>query len=184
MGAIQTVPNQAILAQDLEETLQEPPTEEEFRWAIKDHKKSTAPGMSNVTYGNVKHWQDELITHCYQLLRNMWGKEHIPQVWKEKWAVLLTKIDDTSDINNLRPIGLEDCMRKLWFSISYKRISQAWSKHGALDEAHHGFVPNRGTLIVAFWICSTSSKRHKNGAYRHSSAHGMLNEHSTVSVAQ
>ena len=73
------------------------------------------------------------------------GKEHIPQVWKEKWAVLLAKTADTSDINNLRPIGLEDCIRKLWFSISYKRISQAWHKYGALDEAHHGFVPNRGT---------------------------------------
>ena len=50
-----------------------------------------------------------------------------------KWAVLLAKTADTADINNLRPIGLEDCMQKLWFSISYKRI------------AHHGFVPNRGT---------------------------------------
>ena len=76
-GAMQTVPNQALLAQELHATLQEPPTEEEFRWAIKDHKKSTAPGMSNVTYGNVKDWPDELITHCYQLLRNMWGGKHI-----------------------------------------------------------------------------------------------------------
>jgi hypothetical protein len=47
--------------------------------------------MSNVTYGNIKDWPDELITHCYQLLRKMWGKEHIPQVWKEKWAVLMAK---------------------------------------------------------------------------------------------
>ena len=75
--------------------------------------------MSNVTYGNIKDWPDELITHCCQLLKNMWGKEHIPQVWKEKLAVLLAKTADTSDINNLRPIELEDCMRKQWFSISY-----------------------------------------------------------------
>ena len=59
--------------------------------------------------------------------------------------MLLAKTTDTADINNLRPIGLEDCMRKLWFSISYKRIAAAWYKHGALDEAHHGFVPHRGT---------------------------------------
>ena len=62
-----------------------------------------------------------------------------------KWAVLLAKTADTADINNLRPIGLEDYMRKLWFSISYKRIAAAWDKYGTLDEAHHGFVPNRGT---------------------------------------
>jgi hypothetical protein len=36
-------------------------------------------------------------------------------------------------------------MRKLLFSISYKRIVDAWYRHGTLDEAHHGFVPNRGT---------------------------------------
>jgi hypothetical protein len=40
--------------------------------------------MSNVTSGNVKDWPDELIAHCYQLLGNMCGKEHFPQVWKEK----------------------------------------------------------------------------------------------------
>ena len=64
---------------------------------------------------------------------------------EKKWAVLLAKTTDTADINNLRPIGLEDCMQKLWFSISYKRIAATWDKYGALDEAHHGFVPNRGT---------------------------------------
>jgi hypothetical protein len=75
----------------------------------------------------------------------MWRQEHIPQAWKEKWSVLLAKTADTADINNLRPIGLEDCMWKLWFSISYKRISATWAKYGALDEAHHGFVPNIST---------------------------------------
>ena len=57
----------------------------------------------------------------------------------------MQKTADTADINNLRPIGLESCIRKLWFSISYKRIAATWAKYGALDEAHHGFVPNRDT---------------------------------------
>jgi len=144
-AALQTVPNKQELENELNGALSDPPTEEEFRWAIHDQKKSTTPGMSNVSYGNIKDWPDELITHCYHILRVLWGREHIPQTWKEKWAVLLAKTTDTADINNLRPIGLEDCMRKLWFSISYKRIAAAWHKHGALDEAHHGFVPHRGT---------------------------------------
>ena len=112
--ALQTVPNKDMIARELQAALHDPPTEEEFRWALKDQKKSTTPGMSNVAYGNIKDWPDELISHSYQLLRVMWGQEHIPQVWKEKWAVLLAKTADTADINNLRPIGLEDCMRKLW----------------------------------------------------------------------
>ena len=81
--------------------------------------------MSNVSYGNLKDWPEELQTHCYQLLKRMWIQEHIPQQWKEKWAVLLAKSADTADITNLRPIGLEDCLRKLWFGIVYKRIVDA-----------------------------------------------------------
>ena len=81
--------------------------------------------MSNVSYGNIKDWPDELITHCNHISRVLWGREHIPQSWNEKWAVLLAKMTDTVDINNLRPIGLEDCMRKLWFSFSYKWIVAA-----------------------------------------------------------
>ena len=73
--------------------------------------------MSNVTNGNVKDWSDELITHCYQLLRNMWGKEHIPQVWKEKWAVLLANTADTSDINNT---PRNPCERAGWRSFRGK----------------------------------------------------------------
>ena len=80
---------------------------------LHDQKKSTTPGMSNVSYGNIKDWPEELITHCYQLLSVMWRQEHIPQAWKEKWAVLLAKTVDTADINNLRPIRLEDCAETL-----------------------------------------------------------------------
>ena len=68
-----TVPNKDMIARDLQAALQDPPTEEEFRCALKDQKNSTTPGMSNVAYGNIKDWPDELITHSYQLLRVMWG---------------------------------------------------------------------------------------------------------------
>jgi hypothetical protein len=143
--ALTTVPQQTELREKLRTTLTEAPTEEEFLGALKDIKKSTTPGMSNVSYGNLKDWPEELQTHCYQLLKRMWLQEHIPQQWKEKWAVLLAKSADTADITNLRPIGLEDCLRKLWFGIVYKRIADAWKEFEALDMAHHGFVPNRGT---------------------------------------
>jgi hypothetical protein len=113
----------------------------------------------------------------------MWRQEHIPQACKEKWAVPLAKAADTADINNLRPIGLEDCMRKLWFSISYKRIAATWSEYGALDEAHHGFIPNRGT-DSGFLDLLNQLEKHENGECLHPSALGMSNEHLTVSVAQ
>ena len=117
------MPNHEQVVEALAVQLQQPPSEEEFYQAIKDIKKSTTPGMSGVMYGHIKEWPTELQEHCYHLLRAMWGQEHIPQEWKEKWVVLLAKSQDTADINNLRPFGLEDCVRKLWFGITYKRIA-------------------------------------------------------------
>ena len=74
-----------MIARELQAALHDPPpTEKEFRWALKDQQISTTPGMSNVAYGNIKDWPDEVISHSYQLLQVMWGQEHIPQVWKEK----------------------------------------------------------------------------------------------------
>jgi hypothetical protein len=143
--AIVKVPNHEQVVEALAVQLQQPPSEEEFYQAIKDIKKSTTPGMSGVTCGHIREWPPELQEHCYLLLRAMWGQEHVPQEWKEKWVVLLAKSSDTADINNLRPIGLEDCIRKLWFGITYKRIAKVWQQYGALDEAHHGFVSHKGT---------------------------------------
>jgi hypothetical protein len=94
--AIVTVPNHEKAVEELAAQLQQPPSAEELYQAIKDIKKSTTPGMSGVTYGHIKEW-------C---------QEHTPQEWKEKWVVLLAKSQDKADINNLRPIGLEDCVRK------------------------------------------------------------------------
>ena len=41
--ALQTVPNKDMIARELQAALHDHPTEEEFRWALKDQKKSTTP---------------------------------------------------------------------------------------------------------------------------------------------
>ena len=138
--------------------------------------------MSNVSYGNLKDWPEELQTHCYQLLKRLWLQEDIPQQWKEKWAVLLAKSADTAAITNLRSIGLEDCLRKLWFGIVYKRIADAWKEFEALDMAHHGFVPNRGQT-AAFWTFSINWRRRRSGGCQPCSARGTSSEHLIVSAA-
>ena len=61
-------------------------------------------------------------------------------------------------------------MQKLWFSISYKRIAAAWDKYGALNEAHHGFVPNRGTDSGFLDLLNQLEKAQEWG-YQHYCAH-------------
>jgi hypothetical protein len=77
--ALQTRPDKSAIVNELQEALVASPTEEEFRLALQDQKTSTTPGMSNVSYGNIKDWPEELITDCYQLLSVMWRQERIPQ---------------------------------------------------------------------------------------------------------
>ena len=81
---IVTVPNHEKVVENLADQLQQPPSAEEFYQAIKDINKSTTPEMSEVSYGHIMEWPQELQEHCYHLLRAMWGQEHIPQEWKEK----------------------------------------------------------------------------------------------------
>ena len=38
--ALQTVPHKSEIAQELQAAMEEPPTEEEFRWALHDQKKT------------------------------------------------------------------------------------------------------------------------------------------------
>jgi hypothetical protein len=69
--ALQTVPHKSAIVNELQKAMEAPPTKEAFRWALHDQKKTTTPGMSNISYGNIKDWPEELITHCYQLLSAM-----------------------------------------------------------------------------------------------------------------
>ena len=142
--AIQTVPGRQNTQQELMSLL-DPPSWEEFYDAISKPRKQTAPGMSNVTYHDMKHWPDEIQEHCYQLLSHMWPEGHIRDSWKWRWLVGLLKSQDGSKLENLRLIGQIEWPRKLWFGINYRRVSHTWEKYDNLDHAHHGFVPNKGT---------------------------------------
>ena len=52
--ALQMVPHKSAIVKELQEAMGEPLTEEE----LNDQKKSTTPGMSNVSYGNIKDWPE------------------------------------------------------------------------------------------------------------------------------
>ena len=57
-------------------------------------------------------------------------------------------------------------MQKLWYSISYKRIVATWGKYGALDDAHHGFVPNGGTASGFLDLLNQLKKAQEWGGVR------------------
>jgi hypothetical protein len=127
----------------------------------KRSEKITTRGMSNVSYGYIRDWPEELITHCYQLLTIMWSREHIPQACKEKWAVLLAKTTDMADINNLQSIRLEDCMHKMWPSNSYIGIFLTWKNMVHLTKLITALYL-AAAQTVGFSIYSISLKKRRN----------------------
>ena len=120
--AIHTVPGRHNAQQELA-LLLSPPSWEEFYVTINRPRKQTAPGMSNVSYHDMKHWSAEIQEHCHQLLSRMWPEGHIPDSWKWRWLVGLLKSNDDTKLENLRPIGLIECLRKLYLA-SYTTASR------------------------------------------------------------
>jgi hypothetical protein len=80
------------------------------------------------------------------------GQENHEEVYQGSSACMMQQVED-----------LRYSMRKLWLSISYKRIAATWAKYGALNETHHGFVPNRGTDSGFLDLLNQLEKAHEWG---------------------
>ena len=100
----------------------------------------------------MKHWSAEIQEHCHQLLSRMWPEEHIPDSWKWRWLVGLSKSNDDTKLETLRHIGLIECLPKLWIGIICNRISKTWEQFDNLDHAHHGFVRNKGSDSASIYL--------------------------------
>jgi hypothetical protein len=57
-------------------------------------------------------------------------------------------------MEKLSPVGLIECLRKLWLGVIYNRISKTSEKLENFEHAHHGFVPNIGTDSASIHLLS------------------------------
>ena len=137
--------SRTVVAEVLTNSLASPPTFEEFEYAIKISPQESAGGVTGITYAMIKGWNKEIRTKVHYLLSKLWNNLHTPEWFKHKILQPIGKASspDTSILANLRPLMLIEPLRKLWVSITIKRIRHTWEDHNMLDGSQYGFRHNR-----------------------------------------
>jgi hypothetical protein len=123
------------------------PTKEQFREACSraSKGKGKAGGLSGNTYAIISQWPEKLTDLVYDLIVKVRSGGGHPSGWKHKWLAILPKIRGEVTLQDVRPLTLLECARKIWTSI---RVSKAWwlvEKHGMLNTAQHGYRRHRST---------------------------------------
>jgi len=127
------------LHQDLAQVFATTPTLADYMTSVKMCSANTSPGVSNLTFNMIKSWPPAIHTLCYTALAQMWTQDkRIPDYWKQRWILLKPKTSDRlPSIQDLRPLTLLECLRKLWEKIILSKLQTIWTKHQILQPSQH-----------------------------------------------
>ena len=118
---------------------------DEFNDAIDRAKSDKAPGPSGFTINMLKSLSTDSKRFIHRSMTVMWEKKFIPQWMKDRMMALIPKKSGEPTLDNLRPIGLLEVLRKIWAGIVIRRIQRVWEKHGCLHPSQHGYRWGNGT---------------------------------------
>ena len=156
--AVVHTPRREEISQEIGRALNNVPTFDEFMGALKACKDGSSPGPNQVSYGLIKQLPQVILQEVYQLLCDIWEQRLTPEEWKLKWQQPIPKTMDSGTgicrVEDFRPLGLVDTLRKLWTKLIIQKIQGVWEGVGIarthLEEDHvnasqHGFRAHRGT---------------------------------------
>ena len=98
------------------------PTLDEFKEACKNSSGGKAGGMSGLTYNIVNSWSVKVVTIVYLCITGLKKAGVHPSHWMWKWLAPMPKIDGDITVKDLRPLTLIEVTRKIWTSITVKKI--------------------------------------------------------------
>ena len=122
----------------LVDALSRPPSREEFEEAIRHAPKDSAAGMSGLSYNMVRCWPKHFIDAAFSALDTLWDSSVVPSQWRWRWLIPIPKVPNPS-LTDLRPLCLNEALRKLWFSAIIRRLQSFWAT-GGIRPTQHGFV--------------------------------------------
>jgi len=100
----------------------ERPSIPEFRRAVWSKRNAASPGRNGVNYLVYKRLP-AAFDFLYLIVIKAWDGD-IPSSWAEAAVVLLFKDEDPTDPANYRPIALQSCSGKIFFSLWAKRLEE------------------------------------------------------------
>ena len=166
-AGVQAVPNQGPLQQDMEAIFAEPITLADFQEAVRLASTNTAPSPSGLSFNMIKSLPEDVLAVLFSAVNNLWTERTIPAQWKWRWLCLKPKTDhSTPSANDLRPLCLVDCVRKLWGKVLLRRIQRIWSAHKVIADNQH-CRSHRGcsTALLEFQAANETAQETKTNLY-------------------
>ena len=129
----------------LADRLQQCPTWDEYKQAVRCAKLNSSGGPTGCTYNMLKALPDNASRAMYDEMVRLWGKKTIPAFWKNSWLCPIPKKSDNPELKDLRPLRLCEVTRKIWVGIILYRLVQFWEKNETLHQSQHAYSRSSST---------------------------------------
>ena len=139
----------------LKESLNEPPSWNEFIKTINKAKSNSAGGLTGATYNMYKALPEEVLKDIYKHIETIWKDKVIPTFWKHRWLKPIPKGTPETYPLKLRPIMLVEVSRKIWVAIIIQRIQRHWNKHKIINPANHAYNEASNTDFAIIQMLNT-----------------------------
>ena len=137
--------------------LDEEPSLEELRKAIRALKCGKAPGSDGIPPEVIKRAESCLLPDLYELLLLCWNEGEVPQSMRDAKIITLYKNKgDRSDCNNYRGISLMSIVGKVFARILLPRLQTLANR--VYPEAQCGFRAGRSTTDMVFSVRQLQEK--------------------------
>jgi len=95
---------------------------EDVKTAVRDLKNNKVAGTDGIHLELIKYGGNKLLNRIYELVRQIWEEERIPEEWKETIIVPIYKRGDRDRCENYRGIVLENAPYKIFVNIILLKI--------------------------------------------------------------
>ena len=136
--------NLPVMDQAKADVVAAPITVAEVRWAIKDSKLGSSPGLDGLPYEFFKATSDWMAPVLTSLFNTYIGRGTMPLRYRKGRTVLIPKVEGIPSVDQLRPITLQACEYKILSKIFTQRLLK--SMDSVVGPWQHCAIPGRRIL--------------------------------------
>jgi hypothetical protein len=93
----------------------------------------------------IRAWSPNTRHTAFVLLDILWKNKEVPEGWADGVLCPIPKKPGDTTLQNMRPIGLLEVIRKVWTGIIIRRIQAQWDKRSLLHPLWHRYRWRNGT---------------------------------------
>ena len=124
-----------------EEFNSKPPSLKEINAVVQKARAKSAPGPNGVPYLLYKICPN-VLKRLHKILRGAWSNLKISEQWMSAGGVYIPKEQNSTEINQFRPISLLNVEGKIFFSVMASRLTKYLTENGYINTSvQKGGIP-------------------------------------------